>query len=329
MPFRDVEIRIVSRQYENGVNEMDASPMESNRSTLVDVQGVEIRHGRKPLLVDVDLSVEEGTCTALLGRNGAGKTSLLMHLMGLAPRRRGQVRVAGVDPQRHPSRIHREVGCVPQGAELPGRTRVDQHGKWLLGVHPNFDAGRYRGLQVRFALPDELRWKEASRGQRAAWLLMSALATRPRLLLLDEPFDGLDPFARRGALDVLVDAMASEGTTLLFSGHSLEEVEALADRVVWVEGTGIGFDRSLEDLKRNTAKVKVTLGKAMGRWSPPGTPQVEPIETGYLLTYLDWGPWMQAQLDEDDRVEGFEVVSRDLSELLIARANPEGSSCAA
>lgn len=296
---------------------------------LVELRGLELRHGRRVILSDVDLDLEEGTCTALLGRNGAGKSTLLHHLMGLAPRHRGRVRVPEADPRQRPSLVHRDVGCAPQGAELPGRVRLGRYLNWLSATHPKFDGRSAERLMDRFAMDARLRWREASRGQRALWVLVSALSIRPALLLLDEPFDGLDPFARRAAVDSLLDYLANDRGTVLFAGHTLQEVQVLADRVLWIEGRGIGFDGSLDELQRTTARVRVGLVDPSVEWVPPGQPLVESRDGDVVLTYLDWSPERRAELESDRGVASVDLLSRELSDLLIARTNPEVSLCAA
>jgi len=219
--------------------------------------------------------------------------------------------------------VRARAGCVPQSIELPPWMRIEQHLHHLSAFHRRWDAAEARRLLARFGLDPESRWRVLSRGQRAAELLVAALAQRPRLLLLDEPFDGLDPFVRRRALEALIDFLGEDGGTVVFAGQSLPEVEALADRVVWIENRGIGFAGELEELRRRTARVAVELTGDPASWRPPGRPMVERGEGALVLTYLDWSEEFEARISGDPRVSALRPLARDLADLFASRLDPE------
>lgn len=296
--------------------------------TAIEIRGLVLAHGRRRVLEAVDLEVPEGTCTAILGRNGAGKTTLLHHLMGILPRRAGRVSVLGLDPRRAAAAVRSQAGCVPQSVELPPWMRIEQHLNHLSAFHRRWDDSEARRLLARFGLDPRARWRSLSRGQRAAELLVAALAQRPRLLLLDEPFDGLDPFVRRRALEALIDFLGEESGTVVFAGQSLPEVEALADRVVWIENRGIGFAGELEELRRRTARVAVELTGDPASWRPPGRPMIERGEGALVLTYLDWSEELESRLAGDPRVSALRPLARDLADLFASRLDPEIEKCA-
>lgn len=220
----------------------------------VDIDGVAVDLGGRRVLHDVDLHVAPGELLALLGPNGAGKTTLLRTLLGLVRAAEGKVRVAGQEPGRG----WRHVGYVPQRHEfawdfpitvedvvMSGRTR---HIGWL----------RRPGRDDHRAVRDALRTSgmadladrtvgELSGGQRQRVLIARALATRPTVLLLDEPFTGVDMPTQEQLTELFIE-LSRSGTTLVMTTHDLAQAMATADRVCLVNRTVIA-DSTPEELR--------------------------------------------------------------------------------
>jgi ABC-2 type transport system ATP-binding protein len=180
----------------------------------------------------VDLEVACGTTVGLLGVNGAGKSTLLRLLLGLLHADAGTVEVLGRQMPAEGAAAKRDIAFVSEDMALYAGATVGWHLEYVRGLVPVFDEAWARQLLGRFALRSEQRVRGLSRGQTVRLLLLLALVRRPRLLLLDEPTTGLDPRVRREVRLELADLAHQTGTTILFSSHLTEDVEALASEVV-------------------------------------------------------------------------------------------------
>lgn len=207
----------------------------------------------------VNLSVEPGQRVALLGHNGAGKSTMMKILLGLSAADSGQVRVLGVAPGSAAARG--QVAYLPENVAFhPALTALEQIRLYL----------RLRGQPVAQAdaLLDSVGLGAAARrkigtyskGMRQRVGLAQALIGRPRLLVLDEPTSGLDPVSRREFYDVL-DRLASQGASILLSSHALTEVEARTDRIVILSQGRVMADDTLAGLRRRATlptRVQIT-----------------------------------------------------------------------
>ena len=177
--------------------------------------------GGRPVLRDVSLEAADGEWLAVLGPSGAGKTTLLRLLAGFERPDGGDLRVGGVEPARVPP-AERGVGMLFQELALwPAVTAEDHLGPAAERLLPRFGLA---GLAAR-------RPSELSGGERQRLALARAVAREPRLLLLDEPFSGLDPLARRGLVETLADLHRASGMTVVVVSHHLEAPVARASRV--------------------------------------------------------------------------------------------------
>ena len=198
---------------------------------VIDVHRLSRRFGRTRALDDVSLAVPAGIVMGLVGGNGAGKTTLIRHLLGLLKAQQGCVQVFGLDPVRDPVGVLGRIGYLSEDRDLPQWMRVDELLQFTRAYFPNWDETYAGELRQMFELDPKQRVKSLSRGQRARLGLLTALAHRPPLLLLDEPSSGLDTVVRRDILAAIIRTVADEGRTVLFSSHLLDEVERVADRV--------------------------------------------------------------------------------------------------
>ncbi|MFD7584222.1 ABC transporter ATP-binding protein [Kitasatospora sp. NPDC059811] len=183
----------------------------------------------------IDLTVGRGELFALLGTNGAGKTSAMELIEGLAAPSGGTVRVLGHDPHRERAAVRPRIGIMLQEGGFPGDLTIAETGRsWAgmtSGARPVDEALELVGLGHR----RDVRVKQLSGGERRRLDLAMALLGRPEVLFLDEPSTGLDPEAR-AAVWRLVRELRAQGTTVLLTTHYLEEAEELADRLAIMHG---------------------------------------------------------------------------------------------
>ncbi|MFG1673836.1 ABC transporter ATP-binding protein [Micromonospora sp. NPDC049282] len=223
---------------------------------LARAEQVSRRYGEVLALDRVDLTVRAGELVGLLGPNGAGKSTLINLLVGLRRPTAGRVELLGGDPRDPASR--RQLGVTPQETGLPGTLRVGEVVDFVSAHHP--DPVPRGELLERFGLTDQVRRQTGglSGGQRRRLAVALAFVGRPRLVLLDEPTTGLDVEARH-ALWESIRGFHAEGGTVLLSSHYLEEVEALAQRVVVIGHGRVLADDSVAAIRGIVGVRRVSL----------------------------------------------------------------------
>jgi ABC-2 type transport system ATP-binding protein len=192
-----------------------------------------------------------GGVYGLVGANGAGKTTLIKHILGLLRAEQGSVRVFGLDPVKDPVGVLSRIGYLSEENDLPAWMSVDELIRYTRAFYPAWDDAYAEELRQAFALEPAAKIKDLSRGQKARLGLLTALAHRPELLVLDEPSSGLDPIVRRDILGAVIRTIAHEGRTVLFSSHLLEEVEQVADHVTMINEGKIVLSAPLEAIRES------------------------------------------------------------------------------
>ena len=209
------------------------------------------RFGQKTALDSVNLSVPRGVVYGLVGANGAGKTTLIKHVLGLLRAESGSVRVFGRDPVADPVGVLSRIGYLSEENDLPGWMRIEELIRYSRAFYPGWDDAYAEELRSAFALDPTAKIKTLSKGQKARVGLLTALAYRPELLVLDEPSSGLDPIVRRDIVGAVIRTIADEGRTVVFSSHLLDEVEQVADHVAMIANGAIVLSAPLSDIKES------------------------------------------------------------------------------
>jgi ABC-2 type transport system ATP-binding protein len=217
--------------------------------SVINVSELTRRFGGTTALASVSLSVPRGGVYGLVGANGAGKTTLIKHILGLLRAESGSVRVFGLDPVADPVGVLSRIGYLSEDHDLPAWMRVDELIRYSRAFYPRWDDAYAEELRLAFALDSAARIRNLSKGQKARAGLLTALAHRPDLLVLDEPSSGLDPIVRRDILGAVIRTIADEGRTVLFSSHLLEEVEQVADHVTMISEGSIVLSAPLDVIK--------------------------------------------------------------------------------
>lgn len=202
----------------------------------IEMRGLAFRYGRKPVLQDVDLHVPIGTTTVLLGGNGEGKSTLLQLCLGALKPRSGVVRVQGLDPIKKRRAVLSDVGYVPDKPDVYA-WMTPRHLFDLLEPHyATWDVVLADELCRALDVPMKHAIGSMSKGQGMKTMLVAALASRPRVLLLDEPFGGLDPVVREEVLRLIVSSMGEAQRTVLMTTHDLDVASRIADRIALLSG---------------------------------------------------------------------------------------------
>ena len=212
------------------------------------IEGLTKHYGRTVALDSLDLTVDSGEVFGYLGPNGAGKSTTIGLLLGLIRPTSGTATIFGLDVWRYAPEVHRRLAYVPSEASLwPALTGAEAL-EFLANVHGSVDRDYRDQLVEQFDLVLDKKIRAYSHGNRQKVVLIAALASRPELLLLDEPTTGLDPLMEQVFRGCIHEARAN-GQTVLLSSHILSEVEAVCDRVAMLRAGRIIEIGELETLR--------------------------------------------------------------------------------
>jgi len=215
------------------------------------------RFGRLTAIDSLDLQVPEGAICALVGPNGAGKTTTLKVLMNILPATHGRAEILGVQSTHLSPRTFAQIGYFSENQDLPDWMTLKYFLAYLKPFYPNWDDARAEELLHQFDLPSNTKLANLSRGMRAKAALTSSLAYRPRLLVLDEPFSGLDALVRDELTGALLES--ADGATVLISSHDLSEIESFASHVCYIEHGRLRFSEEMGSLTRRFRAIEITL----------------------------------------------------------------------
>lgn len=211
------------------------------------------RFGGFTAVDDLDLTLDAGTVLGFLGPNGAGKSTTIRMMLGLSAPSAGTVRLFGEDPLRN-RHVRARVGYSPGELRLDDRLTVASTLKSWGKLRGGVDRGFRDELVERLGVQTDRHVRGLSTGNRRKVALVGALMSRPELLVLDEPTNGLDPLVQNEFMSILAELTAS-GTSVLLSSHILSEVERIADRIVVIRGGVAVADGTTNQLRHGTAQV--------------------------------------------------------------------------
>ncbi len=263
---------------------------------VISLQNVCKRFGRTQALDHVSLEIQPGVVFALLGENGAGKTTMIRILTGFLKPDEGTATVLGHSCVKSGLEIRRQIGYVSDAPALYEWMTSEEIGWFTSAFYDASFPDRYLELLAAFDVPTGIKLKNLSRGQRAKVALALATAHDPKLLILDEPTSGLDPMVRRQFLESMVDR-AALGRTVLLSSHQISEVERVADWIAILHQGELKLVQPLDTLKKSTSIVTATMD------DPSATVMLPP---GRVLTESQNGRqirWVVQELPDDWRTQ--------------------------
>ena len=241
---------------------------------------------RHTLALDgLNLEVPDGGIYALVGPNGAGKTTAIKVLMNIHSPSAGSSQVLGTDSRRLAPRDFARIGYVSENQEQPEWMTVEYFLKFLAPFYPTWDEALAAELVAQFQLPLDRKLRHLSRGMRMKAALASSLAYRPSLIVLDEPFTGLDALVR----DELIESLLAraENTTIFISSHDLAEIESFSSHVGYLDQGRLQFSEELESLTARFREIVVTLAEPAVVPSTWPATWLQPEAAGTVLRFTD------------------------------------------
>jgi ABC-2 type transport system ATP-binding protein len=236
-------------------------------------------------LRQLNLEIPQGAVYALVGPNGAGKTTMIKVLMNILHPTQGTAEVLGTDSTKLKGDWFAQIGYVSENQEQPEWMRVDQFFDYLRPFYPNWDRDLESALVRQMALPMDRKLRHLSRGMKMKAALASSLAYRPKLIVLDEPFTGLDPLVRDELIESLLER-ASEAT-ILISSHDLAEIESFSSHVGYMEEGQLKFSEEMSSLTSRFRDVQVTLNAPAAPPTNIPATWLQPASSGTTFQFID------------------------------------------
>ena len=250
---------------------------------MIEVKNVTKSFDGFKALDELSINVPTGAIYGLVGPNGAGKSTIIRHITGIFRQDDGEILIDGKPVYENPE-IKRDIAYIPDDVFFYTQATIKDMMKFYKGVCPNFSEERFEKLRKAFDLNDTTKMRSLSKGmqkQAAFWLTVSMC---PKVLVLDEPVDGLDPVMRRQVWSILMADVAENGTTVLVSSHNLRELEDVCDHVGIMNKGKLLLERNLSELQDNIVKVQLALPD--DKVLPDGFNILHHSSTGRLQTLI-------------------------------------------
>jgi ABC-2 type transport system ATP-binding protein len=254
-------------------------------TAVIQTDALTKKYYRVAALDHVNLEVQEGAVYALVGQNGAGKTTAIKILMNLIPASQGTAQVLGTDSRKIRGESYAQIGYVSENQEIPEWMKVGALLDYLRDFYPTWDLALEQSLIKQFELPLDRKIKALSRGMKMKLALAGALAFHPRLIVLDEPFGGLDPLVRDQLIESLLERAAE--STVFISSHDLAEIESFSSHVGFLESGKLLFSEEMSSLANRFREVEIATESAGPLPSPLPASWLQPKSLGALVRFID------------------------------------------
>lgn len=275
-------------------------PPSGPTAYVIETELLDLCYGRKKALNQLTLRIPRGRIHAIVGANGAGKSSLFRILLGVQSPSAGRASILGHDCTQLTERERARIGFVNEEHSLPAWLRVDEVVAMQRRLYPQWNEHRYHNIVGHFHVLPEQKISQLSRGERAGVNLAMALAQCPELLILDEPTLGLDVVAKRAFLEAVLNSVDDDvDTTIIYCSHQMDEIERLAENLIVMErGELKNMSAPEQFCERVTLWVAEFAFVAPETAALPGVLQMQRIDGLYHFLVLDQGEEFGKVLDE-------------------------------
>ena len=223
---------------------------------MLDMCHVTKSFGSFKALDDLSMHVPRGTVYGLVGPNGAGKSTAIRHLTGVYRPDKGEITMDG-QPVYENAALKERIGYIPDDIFYFPSASMEEMKTFYRKVYPKFDDKLFEELYDVFKLPKKGQIRRFSKGMQKQAAFHLTICTRPDVLILDEPVDGLDPVMRRQVWSLILSDVAQRETTVLISSHNLRELEDICDHVGIMDHGRMLLERSLADMQGTTLKLQM------------------------------------------------------------------------
>ena len=223
---------------------------------MLEMQNVTKTFGSFTALRDLSMTVPKGAVYGLVGPNGAGKSTAIRLLTGVYRPDKGKISLEGAPVYENPEAKSR-MCYIPDEIFFFPSASLEEMRKYYRGFYPHFDDELFQRLYDVFQLPKKSHIRRFSKGMQKQAAFQLSICTRPDVLILDEPVDGLDPVMRRQVLSLVLSDVAQRGTTVLVSSHNLRELEDICDHVGIMDRGHMLLERSLASMQGNIVKLQL------------------------------------------------------------------------
>jgi ABC-2 type transport system ATP-binding protein len=252
---------------------------------MIRTENLTKRYQRNEAIHGLTLDVPEGSVFALVGPNGAGKSTTIKTLMNIIQPTGGRADVLGVDSRNLGAEQLAQIGYVSENQVLPGWMRVRYFLDYCKQLYPTWNDGDLAELVRGYDLPMDRPLKALSRGMRVKAALAASLAYRPRLIVLDEPFSGLDVLVREQLIESILDRTPE--ATVFVSSHDLAEIESFASHVAYLNEGRLEFVEEMGALTGRFREIEVTLDKAAELPRELPAEWLNPEQSGVAVRFTD------------------------------------------
>ena len=278
---------------------------------MLEMKHVTKTFGSFHALDDLTLTVPDGAVYGLVGPNGAGKSTAIRHLTGVYRPDRGEITVGGQPVYENPV-VKETIGYIPDDVFYYPSATLEDMRRFYRGIYPRFDDTLFGKLREVFSLPEKAPIRRYSKGMQKQAAFYLTVCTRPEILILDEPVDGLDPVMRRQVMSLILSDVAEHGTTVLISSHNLRELEDVCDHVGIMNQGKMLLEKSLADMQGSTVKLQL-VGN-----TPEGLDILHESASGRLKTFIVRGQAREVSARAAAANPGyFDVLPLSLEEIFI------------
>lgn len=250
--------------------ESSRSPAQQDRPLAIETHALSRHYGRTRALDSLSLRVPVGSIFAFLGPNGAGKTTTIQTLVNILSPTSGSATVLGVDSTRLSPVEFRRIGYISENQKMPEWMTLRQYLNYCKSFYPEWDDAFCEELNAEFRLPMDRKISKMSRGMKGKTSFLSSLSYRPELLIMDEPFTGLDPLVRDELIKGFLHLTEREKWTIFISSHDIDEVERLADWVGILDKGRLRLCDGVANIRRLVRRIDVVCSE------PPTLPRPLP-----------------------------------------------------
>lgn len=236
-------------------------------------------------LRSLNLELPTGAIYGLVGSNGAGKTTAIKILMNITEPSGGRAEILGVDSRKLAGQAFASIGYVSENQDLPEWMTVANLLGYLRPFYPTWDNDLEKALVAQFDLPLDRKLRHLSRGMRMKAALASSLAYHPKLIVLDEPFTGLDPLVRDELIEGMLERAAE--ATVLISSHDLAEIESFASHIGYIEQGMLRFSEEMSTLGNRFREIEVTLAEPVPMPAQMPSTWLQPQSSGAVVRFVD------------------------------------------